>query len=354
MFLVRLIDVFVGILEFVFKSDKRGGGAPASVLGTVGIITLLILMVAALGVPQVSYLTRTSPFYAELSNASGLTSADPVLVAGVPTGRIESVALAGDRVRVAFRLDNGQPLGNKTTASVRLRTVLGKRYLEITPRGSGPVGGTDTSDDGARTIPLSRTSVPYSLDDISHAAVGTAAGIDPQLVSAMMSTMNSIVPSSSQLGDAIAGTAGATSAINATGTQLNQLLKVVGRIAEVGAGQSESIATTLANTQILVQSVAVRRLILSRLVDNIRTVLHQMATTFPHIAMGSLTTNLVTVTDTLRSNVANIDTLLKQLPPAIRTVVDTTGNGNWADVVSPSAVIPDGMLCVLGVMQGCK
>ena len=37
-----------------------------------------------------------------------------------------------------------------------------------------------------------------------------------------------------------------------------------------------------------------------------------------------------------------------------RTITDATGNGNWADVVSPSAVIPDNMLCLLGVMQGCR
>ena len=62
MFLVRLIDVFVGILEFVFKADKRAQGASAAVLGTAGIITLLTLMLIAIGVPQINYHARTSPF----------------------------------------------------------------------------------------------------------------------------------------------------------------------------------------------------------------------------------------------------------------------------------------------------
>ncbi len=51
MFLVRLIDVFVGILEFVFKSDKRAQGASPAVLGTAGIITLVALMLIAIGIP---------------------------------------------------------------------------------------------------------------------------------------------------------------------------------------------------------------------------------------------------------------------------------------------------------------
>ena len=60
------------------------------------------------------------------------------------------------------------------------------------------------------------------------------------------------------------------------------------------------------------------------------------------------------VTGTLKSNAATIDSILTTLPPAMRTITDATGNGNWADVVSPSAVIPDGLLCVLGTMQGCS
>ena len=147
MFLVKLIDVFVGILEFIFKSDKRAQGASAATLGTAGIITLLAIMLVAVGVPRIVYHNSTTEYTAELANASGLTSADPVLVAGVPAGRIEQISLAGDRVNVRFRLDNGQRLGDQTTAGVRLRTVLGKRYLEVIPAGSGSVG---TGGNGAR------------------------------------------------------------------------------------------------------------------------------------------------------------------------------------------------------------
>ena len=95
-------------------------------------------------------------------------------------------------------------------------------------------------------------------------------------------------------------------------------------------------------------------MVLTRLVDNLRIVLDQMATTFPKIPMGDLVNNIASVTTTLKSNVTTIDGILKQLPPAMRTITDATGNGNWADVVSPSAVIPDNMLCLLGVMQGCR
>ncbi|MCZ0912157.1 MlaD family protein [Gordonia amicalis] len=347
MFLVRLIDVFVGILEFVFKSDKRAQGASPAVLGTAGIITLVALMLIAIGIPQLSYFTRTSPYTAELANASGLTTADPVLVAGVPAGRIESVDLAGDRVRVGFRLDDGQPLGNQTRASVRLRTVLGKRYLEIVPGGSGKVGPDNT-------IPLDRTTVPYSLDDISGAAVTASRDIDEEAVRAMFVTMKEIMPRTSTLDASMKGATGAMAAITGTGTQLDQLLAISKRVAEVTVQQSDSISSAMSSTQAIVQTLVVRRVLLTRLTDNLRAVLDQMATTFPKVPMGQLVTNIESVTKTLRDNVSSIDRILTQLPPAMRTITDATGNGNWTDVVSPSAVIPDSLLCVLGVMQGCR
>ncbi|MCK0439781.1 MlaD family protein [Gordonia alkaliphila] len=347
MFLVRLIDVFVGILEFVFKSDKRGQGASPAVLGTAGILTLVVLVLVAIGIPRISYHVKTSPYSAELANAGGLITSDPVLVAGVPAGRIESIELAGDRVRVGFRLDNVQPLGDQTRATVRLRTVLGKRYFEVIPAGSGQVGENNT-------IPLSRTDSPYTLDDISSDAVDSSAEVDPQVVRSMMTTLRALVPDSDELSGAMDGVGGAALAVSGTGAQLDQLLRVAKRLADVTASQADSLSNAMGSTQAIVQTLVVRKVVLTRLVDNLRLVLSTMAETFPTVPMGELVTNVAAVTGTLKSNVDQIDQLLKKLPPAMRTITDATGNGNWADVSSPSAVIPDGMLCVLGVMTGCR
>ncbi|GEE00901.1 putative Mce family protein [Gordonia spumicola] len=347
MFLVRLIDVFVGIIEFVFRPEKRGQGSSPATLGGLGIVTLVVLVVLAIGIPQLTYRTSTSPYAAELANAEGLTTNDPVLVAGVPAGRIEAIRLAGDRVRVEFRLDDDQPLGGQTRAGVRLRTVLGKRYLNVIPAGHGSVGADNT-------IPLSRTDTSFTLDDFSAAAVDSSATIDPTVIRSMMSTMKSIVPDSDDLSAALSGAGGAALAISGTGRQLDQLLTIARTLADVTSRQAQTVSSAFADTQNIVQTLVVRKVVMTRLADNLRLVLGTMAQTFPQVPMGELTRNVVSVTDTLKRNSANIDQILVNLPPAMRTIVDSTGNGNWADVVSPSAVIPDGLLCVLGVMQGCS
>ena len=156
MFLVKLIDIFVGALEFLFGFGRRQNTTHMPlVLGTIGIVVLIVGLTAAISIPRFWYQARTEPFTAEFANAAGLAAGDPVYVAGVPAGRVENIVLTGRHVDVEFRLDDNRTVGNTSTASVRLETVLGKRYLDVRPSGV---------DDGGNTIPIDRTTVPYSLD----------------------------------------------------------------------------------------------------------------------------------------------------------------------------------------------
>ncbi|WP_137726580.1 MCE family protein [Prescottella subtropica] len=317
-------------------------------LGAVGIAALVLGLAAAIGVPKAWYLARTSPYTAELANASGLSGGDPVLVAGVPSGRVEGVELAGDRVRVAFRLDDGQRLGDRTTASVRLETVLGKRYLEVVP--AGPV------DDVAAVIPLARTSVPYSLDDVSRDVTASTERLDTASLEAMMRTLSEVLPDPGLAARAVAGVSGASAAVAENDEQLTRLLTLSRSLSDLAVRQQDSISETLANAQTIVATLTVRKQVLTRLVQNLRTVLGSTARTVTahEGELGQLTDNLVAVTDTLQRNADDVDAILERMPAALRAATDATGNGSWTDVTAPAAVIPDSALCALGVMQGCR
>ncbi|MFD4264462.1 MCE family protein [Rhodococcus sp. NPDC058481] len=348
MFLVKLIDVFVGMMTFLFKGDRRRGSGTPMALGALGIILLLAGLVVAIGAPKAWYQVRTSPFVAELDNASGLSGGDPVYVAGVPAGRVEGIELAGDHVRVDFRLDKRQPLGNQSTATVRLKTVLGKRYLEVVPAGV---------DDGDTVIPRSRTTVPYSLDDVSRDATEAAKGVDLDSMQAMMTTLSQVMPADSeQLGKTLAGLSGASAAFAENGQQVDELLAMSRSLSDLVVRQSDSLTTTMSNAQTVIQILAVRKHALTELVDNLSAVIATASTSMTdhQEEFGLMVTNLVSITDTLKRNADNIELLMDRLPPALRSAADATGNGAWTDVNAPAAVIPDNLLCAIGVMQGCR
>ncbi|MBU9766661.1 MCE family protein [Mycobacterium sp. TNTM28] len=351
MFLVKLIDLFVGAVIFLFIKDQRKHNPSIPLaLGMIGTITLVSIMVVAIGIPRAVYHVRTNAYVAELANASGLTSGEPVYVAGVPAGRVETVALAGDRVRIGFRLDKAQALGNRTTVTVRLRTVLGKRFLDVMP--AGTINGVDSN-----VIPLSRTTVPYSLDEVGRKAADTAEHVDQQPLTAMMSTLTETMPGDrAELGKALAGISAASSAFAENGDKIDEILRISRKMAEMLSNQTDSLADTAANAQYIVTSLAARRQALTNIVDNLTAIMRHLAAIYTEkqADFSSLITGLTAVTGTLKDNVDKIDQTLQNMPPAIRAVTNATGNGTWADVNSPSVVMPDNLLCFVNVQRECR
>lgn len=348
MFLVKLIDAVVGGVRFLFTGDRRDNSSAPLTLGVLGIVVLLAGLLGALVIPRIWYQSSTHAYAAEMANASGLAGGDPVYVAGVPAGRVEEVRLGRDRVVVDFRLDKDQPLGNQTTATVRLKTVLGKRYLEVVP------GGVD---EGQRTIPLARTTTPYSLDEISRDATETAKGLDVDAMRQMMTTLEQVLPEDSeQLGRTLAGISGASAAFARDGEQIDHLLVMSRQLSDLVAGQEDSLVATLGSAQNVAGILAVRKEALTQMVDNLSAILATLAASFTENdeEFSQLVTNLTAVTGTLKDNAASIDGLLARLPSALRSATDATGNGPWTDVTAPSAIIPDNLLCFVGVMQECQ
>ncbi|OLP00734.1 virulence factor Mce [Mycolicibacterium porcinum] len=351
MFLVKLIDLFVGAVIFLFVKDQRKHNPSIPLaLGMIGTITLVAIMVVSIGIPRAVYHVRTTAYVAEMANASGLSGKDPVYVAGVPAGRVEDVALAGDRVLVSFRLDKAQALGNRTTVTVRLRTVLGKRFLDVMP--AGTVNGLDSN-----VIPLSRTTAPYSLDEVGRKAADTAEHVDQQPLTAMMNTLAETMPgNSAELGKALAGIGAASSAFADNGDKIDEILRISRQMTEMLSHQTDSLADTAANAQYIVSSLAARRQALTDIVTNLTAIMRHLAAIYTEkqADFSSLIAGLTAVTGTLKANVDKIDQTLQKMPPAIRAVTNATGNGNWADVNSPSVVMPDNLLCFLNVQRECR
>lgn len=350
MFLVKLIDLFVSVLLFLFKGERNRHPSIPFALGSIGTAGLILVLVVSIGVPRLSYQLRTTDYAAEMANASGLVSGDPVYVAGVPAGRVEQITLAVNHVRVDFRLDSAQPLGNRTTATVRLRTVLGKRFLDVMP--AGP-----THPDDPRVIPLGRTTVPYSLDEVGRQAQRSADGVDREMLAQMMRAVKEAMPGdNAELGTALTGVSAASAAMAKNGANVDELLRISRTVSTLMVEQTDSLANTAAYAQRIVSTLAARRQALTAIVDNLSAVLRQLSSVYgaKQADFASLIAGLVRVTETLKTNAANIDRVLTTLPPAMRAVVNSTGNGRWADVNSPSVVMPDNLLCALNVQRECR
>jgi len=94
--------------------------------------------------------------YADFPTVAGLKRGDPVEIAGVKVGRVESLGLADDRARLALRIDDGVKLQEDVIASVRARGLIGDKFVLISPGASEkiiPPGGKIRETESLPDIP---------------------------------------------------------------------------------------------------------------------------------------------------------------------------------------------------------
>src|SRR6266513_3976473 len=96
------------------------------------------LMAAAYVVGGMKIFHRSYSIKAEFSDASDVGAGDPVRVAGIDVGTVSSVERQPHSVMLALQINKGVKLSQGISASVRLRTLLGKKFIDIAAPGTGP------------------------------------------------------------------------------------------------------------------------------------------------------------------------------------------------------------------------
>ena len=94
--------------------------------------------------------------YADFPTVAGLKRGDPVEIAGVKVGRVESMGLADDRARLVLRVDDGIKLQEDVIASVRARGLIGDKFVLVSPGASDkiiPPGGRIRETESPPDIP---------------------------------------------------------------------------------------------------------------------------------------------------------------------------------------------------------
>ena len=94
---------------------------------------------------------------ADFPSVAGLKVGDPVEIAGVRIGRVDSLGLSeDDRARLTLRVNDGVKLQEDAIASVRARGLIGDKFVLISPGASDkfiPRGGRIRETESPPDIP---------------------------------------------------------------------------------------------------------------------------------------------------------------------------------------------------------
>ena len=162
-------------------------------------IGFVIAVLGIAGVPVVANPLRPSStvITVEFPRTVGLYPESRVLVQGIEAGRVSEVNPAVDRVRVKLKIKDVS-LAPDAIATLRLRSLIGERYVELTPvwSGQGP-----RLENGA-VIPLERTQVPAEVSELFDEGARIAENVDAEAVRSVVASMAQMLGGNQ---DALAG-----------------------------------------------------------------------------------------------------------------------------------------------------
>ncbi len=198
------------------------------VVGAISLVVVLGLILLAFNAEKLPVIGGGDTYYADFGEAGGLKANDEVRIAGVRVGKVDSVSLDGDHVKVAFRIENGADFGADTRAAIKVKTLLGAMYLSLEPAGGGQMKkGSE--------IPLTRTSSPYDVVQAFSGLARTSEQIDTHQLARSLTTLADLTRNTPQnFRKALAGVSALSSNLAARNEQIGTLL-----------GNLRSVTTTL-------------------------------------------------------------------------------------------------------------
>jgi phospholipid/cholesterol/gamma-HCH transport system substrate-binding protein len=308
------------------------------VIGAISLAVIALLILGAFRAQDLPLIGGGDTYYAAFSESGGLKANDEVRIAGVRVGKVESVALDGDHVKVTFRVDTPSEFGTDTRAAIKVKTLLGAMYLSLEPAGDGQLA------EGAE-IPVERTSSPYDVVDAFSGLAETSERIDTDRLAKSLTTLADLTRNTpEEFRGALRGVSALSSNIAARDEQINTLLKNLKRVSGVLDERDGDIVALMKDSDVLFRALVARREAVhnlltstSRLSNELTALVEQSrADLKPALA------HLENVVQVLNKNEDNLDNSLRLMAPFYRVFASTLGGGPWFDTyIQNMPPVPD-------------
>jgi phospholipid/cholesterol/gamma-HCH transport system substrate-binding protein len=238
------------------------------VIGTVGVVAVLSLVLAALNYQKLPFLNQAKDYAAYFTDAGGLRPGAAVDVSGFPAGRVSSIELDGPRVLIRFSVDKTIFIGDRTEAAIKTKSLLGSKVLDVIPRGEAEL---------ADTIPMDRTQSPYQLPDALGDLATTISGLNTSQLSDSLATLSqTFADTAPDLRNAVSGVARFSQTLNERDAQLRNLLDNAARATGVLAKRTDKVVSLVKDTNALLAQLRTQSAALDQIWGNISAVSQQL------------------------------------------------------------------------------
>jgi len=313
-----------------------------AVVGLIGIAALIAVAVNFNRLPLVG--NEGTPYVAQFTDASGLAVGEEVVVAGLKVGVVKDIALAGTHVDVTFTAA-GVDLGDRTTASIEIKSLLGQHALMIDPSGSHPLAAHGV-------IPLARTTTPVNIVPAFERLTRVTGKIDEgQVAAAFTALADTLRTTAPNLRPTLQGLSRLSLTVSSRDDEIGTLLDRTKSVSGVVAARDKDLAGLLGSTNAVLKVLDARRATIRRIITGTRLLATQLIGLVAdnRTRLKPALTQLNVVLDVLRKDEKQLDEILTYGTTYEREFTNVGGTGRWFDA---SITVPQGYQLCSPASQG--
>jgi len=305
-------------------------------IGAAGLAVIAVLLVLAFNIGNLPLIGGGEHYRAAFSEAGGLLKGDDVRIAGVKVGKVQQVDLAGNHVVVDFKVTEPVRFGQQTGASVRMKTLLGQKYLALEPAGSGQLKAD-------AQIPLERTVSSYDIVNAFTDLATTAEDIDTdQLATSLTTLATEFKDSPPQVKAALDGLTRLSGTIASRDAELKRLLASANSVSGTVAERNKAVESIIKDADLLLVELNARRDAIHTLFTNTSAMAQQITALVREnrAQLKPALDQLTKVLAVLQKHEKDLGDTIAAMAPFTRLFSNVLGNGRWFDTYIENLTTP--------------
>src|ERR1700758_1656543 len=231
-------------------------------IGLMGLIVTVMAVAVGQTLTSIPQLFAQPTYFGQFTDSGQLNKGDKVRIAGVDVGQVEGIKIDGDHVVMKFST-GGNTIGTESRLAIKTDTILGKKVLEIEPRGTKKLraGGV---------LPLGQSTTPYQLYEANFDITNAAAHWDIDTVKRSLNVLSQTIDQTyPHLSATLDGLAKFSDTIGKRDEEIKHLLAQANKVASVLGDRSEQINRLLVNAKTLLAAFNERGRAIDALLQNI-------------------------------------------------------------------------------------
>lgn len=310
-------------------------------IGLLSIIGITTFMTFAFFINRLPFINQSYEVEAEFENAAGIQNENQVRVAGIKVGEVTDIRIEGTKVVVKMDIENGTEIPKDAGASIKLATLLGTKFVSIDGDGGGPY-----LEDGD-VIPLERTTIPYEIYQASNQGTSVLEDLDGELLNKLLVQLTEVVKGTrGEIGSALEGLNELGSQVNAKEADFKALMRGSDDLTKLLADEGDEIVRLIDSSNEVLGSLAQQREEIQALLESMKVMSRELTEVLRENRgnVDSILRDLDSALRVLEGNIGELDIALKYAGPSSKYFARNFTQGRWGDIFT----------CVIIVDETCE